>query len=97
MNDLGDLFIKTGNPAEARAHYTQAVRIDQDLPAPPGEARALEGIGRSYLDESPAEAFRNLQQALEIYQRLGSAAADKVREVLAELPPAGLPDRLHNA
>jgi len=89
LNDLGDLFISTGNPAEARSVYTQAMRIAQELPAPLGEAHALEGIGRSHVDDNnPGEAARHFRQALEIYDRHGNAAADRIRERLAELPPA---------
>jgi hypothetical protein len=40
------------------------------------EARALEGIGNSHLqDSNPGEAATSLQQALTIYERIGAPAA----------------------
>ncbi len=89
LNSLGELFISTGDPAEARDHHTRALRIARDLPAPLEEARALEGIGRSHFDDdSPGEASGSLRQALEIYERLGTTGAGRIREMLAQLPPA---------
>ena len=44
------------------------------------EACALEGIGRSHLqDGEPGQAARYLQQALTIYQRIGVPGARHVR------------------
>ena len=49
------------------------------------EARALEGIGHSHLqDGNPAEGAAHLRQALAIYQRIGTPAAQRVQETLRQ-------------
>jgi hypothetical protein len=64
-------------------HYTQALAIVRELGAPPEEARALEGIGRSHLrDGHASEGTACLQQALAIHQRIAASAARRVQEIL---------------
>ena len=47
------------------------------------EARALEGIGRSHLqDGNRGQAAAHLRQALTIYQRIGAPRARQVQETL---------------
>jgi len=47
------------------------------------EARALEGIGHSYLhDGNTSQAATHLRQALAIYQRIGTPGARRARETL---------------
>jgi hypothetical protein len=48
------------------------------------EARALAGIGRSLLDRDPAEAAGYLRDALAIFQRIGSPAAQGIQDLLDE-------------
>jgi hypothetical protein len=51
--------------------------------APLEEARALDGIGHSYLhDGCTREATAHLRHALTIYQRIGAPAAQRVRDTL---------------
>ncbi len=50
------------------------------------EARALEGIGHSYLhDGSPRQAARQLRQALAIYQRTDTPGAQRVQQLFHQL------------
>jgi hypothetical protein len=47
------------------------------------EARALEGIGDSHLqDSNPLDAASHLRQALTIYERIGTTGAQRVTEIL---------------
>ena len=62
---------------------TQALAIARDLSAAPEEARALEGIGHSHLQEGhPGQAAEYLSQALTIYQRIGAPTARRIQETL---------------
>jgi len=64
-------------------HHTQALAIARDLSAAPEEARALEGLGHSHLqDGHPGQAAAHLQQALTIYQRIGAPAARRVQQTI---------------
>jgi hypothetical protein len=52
------------------------------------EARALEGIGRSYLQNGATdEGAAHLRQALAIYQRIGAPGARRVQETLRQYEP----------
>jgi tetratricopeptide (TPR) repeat protein len=63
--------------------WYRALAIARDISAAPEEARALEGIGNSYLQEgSPGQAVAHLQQALTIYQRIGAPGAERTEETL---------------
>jgi hypothetical protein len=60
-----------------------ALAIARDIDAAPEQARALEGIGNSYLHEgNPGQAGAHLRQALTIYQRIGGPGARRVQETL---------------
>ena len=49
------------------------------------EARALEGLGRACLpDGNTDQALTYLRQALDIYQRIGAPAAQRVQAQLRE-------------
>ena len=64
-------------------HHTQALAIARDLSAAPEEARALEGLGHSHLqDGHPGQAAAHLHQALTIYQRIGAPAAQRVQQTM---------------
>ena len=71
-------------PASRPASYhNQALAIARDIGAPLEEARALEGIGRCYLqDGHDREGTTHLQQALAIYQRIGAPGAQRVQQTL---------------
>lgn len=60
--------------------------------APLEEARALDGIGHSHLrDGHPGEAAASLEQALAIYQRIGSPDVRRVQETLHQVRQGNLP------
>jgi tetratricopeptide (TPR) repeat protein len=83
LNNLGQLAVRTSATKQAREHHTHALAIARDLGVPLEEARALEGIGDSHLqDGNPADATPYLQQALTIYRRIGTTGAQRVTESL---------------
>jgi hypothetical protein len=70
--------------------------IARDLGGPLEEARALEGIGHSHLqDGNPSEGIAHLTQALVIYQRIGTPGARRVQETIRQhaLKPASPPSK----
>ena len=85
---------------QARGQHTQALGIAEDLGVPFEEARALEGIGRSYLhDGNPGQAAAHLRHAAAIYQRIGNPGAQRIQDTLRDHglspqapPPADSPN-----
>ncbi len=55
LNSLGELASRTSVTGQARRHHGQALAIARQIGAPLEEARALEGIVRSYLQDSNLE------------------------------------------
>jgi tetratricopeptide (TPR) repeat protein/DNA-binding XRE family transcriptional regulator len=84
LNNLGELATETAAADEARGHHGQALTIAREIGAPPEEARALAGIGMSLLPGNPAEAGGYLRDALAIFQRIGSPAAQRIQDTLGE-------------
>jgi tetratricopeptide (TPR) repeat protein/transcriptional regulator with XRE-family HTH domain len=84
LNSLGEVSCAIAATAQARELYGEALAIARDLGAPLQEARALEGIGRTFLPGDPAEAATHLREALAIYERIGTPGARHVRDALAE-------------
>jgi tetratricopeptide (TPR) repeat protein len=85
LNSLGWLASRTTQTRLARDRHAQALAIARDIGMPLEEGRALEGIGQSYLQEGkPGQAIPRLQQALTIYQRVGSPKARRVQETLRQ-------------
>lgn len=83
QNNLGELATWSTDTRHARHRHAQALAIARDLGVPLEEACVLEGIGNSYRqDGNPSEAAAYLQQALVIYQRIGSPYARRVQEAL---------------
>lgn len=67
----------------AREHHAQALAIARQLGAPLEEARALEGLGHTQLqDANPGQAAAHLRQALAIYQHIGAPGAQRVQQTL---------------
>jgi hypothetical protein len=64
------------------SQHGAALALSRGLGTPREEARALEGIGRSWLGRDPAEAAAPLRQALAIYQRIGVPDARRVQDTL---------------
>jgi tetratricopeptide (TPR) repeat protein len=83
LNSLGELSTRTSATGRARDYHAQALTIARDVEMPAEEARAYEGIGRSHLqDGNRADAIGTLSHALRIYQRIGSADADRLQAAL---------------
>ena len=88
LNSLGELASRTSATGQARDHHSQALAIACKIGTPLEEARALEGIGRSYLQDGlTREGTIHLQQALTIYRRIGAPGAERVEEALAPRRP----------
>lgn len=82
LNSLGDLY-ELSDPAQARACHERALEIARSIQAVLEEARALEGIGNSeILETGPRRDNEYLRRALELYRRIGSPYAARVRETL---------------
>jgi hypothetical protein len=85
LNGLGELSSRTAKTLQARDYHSQALAIARDLGAPLEEARALEGIGHSHLqDGNHGEGIAHLKQALVIYRRIGTPGARRVQETLRQ-------------
>jgi tetratricopeptide (TPR) repeat protein len=85
LNCLGELSSRSAASRHARDHYAQALAITRELGTLPEEARALEGIGRSHLqDNHTSEGVVHLRQALASYQRIAAPAARRVQETLLQ-------------
>ena len=66
----------------------QALTIARQVGAPLEEARALDGIGHSYLDDGyTREGTAHLRHALTIYQRIGAPAAQRAQDTLRQHGP----------
>jgi tetratricopeptide (TPR) repeat protein/transcriptional regulator with XRE-family HTH domain len=83
---LGNVALALNDPAAARPSYELARSIAADIASPLLQARALEGEGRCHRQDGRlAEGRAALGQAVQIYQRIGSAEADRAaRELGAE-------------
>jgi tetratricopeptide (TPR) repeat protein len=86
LNCLGELASRTPDGRQARDYHARALAIAREIGILPEEARALQGIGRSHLDDGHAsEGTAYLGQALTIYQRIEAPAARRVQESLLQL------------
>jgi hypothetical protein len=66
---------------QARGYHGQALAIACEIGSPLEEARALEGIGQSYLrDGELSQAAAPLREALAVYQRIGSPGGQRVEK-----------------
>jgi tetratricopeptide (TPR) repeat protein/transcriptional regulator with XRE-family HTH domain len=82
LNNLGDSYA-VSDPAQARAHYEQALEIARDISVILEEARALEGIGNTeILETGPGDDGGYLRRALGLYRQIGSPYAARVSETL---------------
>jgi tetratricopeptide (TPR) repeat protein len=84
LNDRGELSLRTSAIRQAREHHHEALAIARGFGVPLQEARALDGIGRTFLGQDDAEAAAHLRRALAIYQHIGVPDAQRVRDVLHE-------------
>jgi len=83
LNAAGELALRYRTASEAHDYHAEALAIASDIASAPDEAQALEGIGRCHLwADDRVSARTTLIQALAIYERIGSAHADRVRSLL---------------
>jgi tetratricopeptide (TPR) repeat protein len=83
LNSRGELALATDDPAAALIHHRAALETAVRLRIAREEARACEGIGRCLLATGERDlAIDPLRSALEIYLRLGSPQAERVRALL---------------
>jgi tetratricopeptide (TPR) repeat protein/transcriptional regulator with XRE-family HTH domain len=92
LNELGELYRVRGDLDRARACFRRALDKARDVASLLDEARALAGLGHCAMDAGDAadaeqagragHATALLRQALEIFQRIGTAEA---QDLLAEL------------
>jgi len=74
LNDYAAVVAAAGNLPRALDLYQQSLAMNRELNKPDDEAIALEGIGEYHLSTGQAQtAATHLNQALEIYERLGMA------------------------
>lgn len=86
LNHYAAAIGATGDHARALSLYRDALRLALDVDTPDEQAHALEGIGECLLHaEDPPAAAEHLNQALDIYKRLGMQDVDRVEERLAAL------------
>lgn len=72
LNNLGVLDFRLGRYDTAELHFTQAVRVFQELDDEPGEAQALHNIGNTYLERGMLRKADDLhRRSLEIAARIG--------------------------
>jgi DNA-binding SARP family transcriptional activator/tetratricopeptide (TPR) repeat protein len=81
LNDYAAVVAAAGDLPRALDLYQQSLAMNRELNKPDDEAIALEGIGEYHLSGGRAEtAATHLNQALEIYERLGmTPSAERVR------------------
>ncbi len=90
LNHYAATLAALGERSRALTLYQQALAMNRELNKPDDEAIALEGLGECHLATSEDElAAAHLEQALDIFQRLGMAPdAERVRNRLADLAKA---------
>ncbi len=78
--ETGATHLSRGDRRHARADYLRALELARAIGGQLEEARALEGIGRcAAMGPAAADpASRALRQSLEIYRRIGAAAATRL-------------------
>ena len=83
LNNLGELALRTAGHSRARDLHERALAIATRIAAPREQARAHEGIGRSYLAEGQGELGEtSVRQAVQIYQQIGSPHATRAAKLL---------------
>jgi DNA-binding SARP family transcriptional activator/Tfp pilus assembly protein PilF len=92
LNQAGTVNLTRGDPQQALACYQSALEITRDIDNQLEEARALEGTGKCAALLFAADTVDGaLQQALDIYQRLGVADAARLAAQM-NLSPGGPAD-----
>lgn len=84
LNSLGEAFLGTGCPAEARIHHAAALDSASQTGNTYEQARAHNGLGRTHrVAGDLGEARHQRQQALALYESLGAPEADQIRAEIA--------------
>ena len=84
MNYYAAAIADSGDQDRAAAAYLDALRLARETSQPDDEASALRGLGEVRLRAGEVgEGTAYLREALEIYRRLGMAAAEEVTTLLA--------------
>jgi tetratricopeptide (TPR) repeat protein len=74
LNYYAATLAATGRRTRALALYEQALAVHRELNKPDDEAVSLEGIAEHHLATGdPGQGIPHLNQALDIYKRLGTA------------------------
>jgi tetratricopeptide (TPR) repeat protein/transcriptional regulator with XRE-family HTH domain len=83
LDSLGELATRQSATRQAREYHFRALALLRGMNWPLQRARALEGIGTSYItDGDTARGIRHLKQALAIYRRIRAPASHRVEEAL---------------
>ena len=92
VNERGTLHRISDDLAQAESCHQRALDLARAIVSAWDEAHALAGLGRCALAKGRVtEAADDLQQALEIFQRIGASEADGISRELAALTEAGSP------
>jgi DNA-binding SARP family transcriptional activator/tetratricopeptide (TPR) repeat protein len=83
LNALGEAQLALGRPGEAGAALALALGLASQTGDRYEQARAHAGLARSYQDRDPGQALLHSQQALELYDGLGTPEASQLRAELA--------------
>ena len=98
LNDLGTHLLATGDWAEARAVFTEALEIARSTQNDPGAAYAIGGLGEALLEGGDASgALQSLVNAESRYQKIGDPSglvAVLYRKALAERKLGRIEDSL---
>ena len=83
---IADLLADTAGPEHAVARYRQALDLAREVDRPMDTALALEGLARCQINLGDHESgLRSLAEAVDLYERLGAAAATPARALLTSL------------
>jgi Tfp pilus assembly protein PilF len=84
LNSMGELFLATGHPDEARARYSEALSLAARAGEKYEQARAHHGLASSYQHGGDMRrAHRHWREALTLYTGLGAPEAEQVHAELA--------------
>ncbi|WP_165968174.1 ATP-binding protein [Saccharopolyspora elongata] len=83
LNELGELHLALDEPATALLMYREALRIRQGIGYRRGEGQSLRDLGRAQCAAGDREQARaHWEKAFTIFEELGDAEADSVRQEL---------------
>jgi len=87
LDALGEILRATGRPGEALVQHEAALAVAGEIDDAYARARAHDGLGHArHAVGDDGQARAHWQQALELYTRLGTPEAARVRRQLAAVP-----------